>query len=523
MGLALPASGVARSFPAEIELASIELDKDALFGFVMHGLDPGEGSGRSVSAAGDVNGDGIDDLIIGAPDADPNGMRSGRSYVVFGNSRGFTNPFELSALNGQNGFILNGEPQGVFGWSVSAAGDVNSDGIDDLIIGDLVGAWSGRSYVVFGSNSGFPSPFNMSTLNGQNGFTLKSDVEFERIGWSVSSAGDVNDDGIHDLLIGARGSPAANANAGRTYVIYGSTTEFPHPLNLSAPNTFAGSVMKGEAFSLSGDSVSPAGDINGDGFDDLIIGAPGSSYGEGYEASSRSYVVFGSGNRLPNPLELPSINGPNGFVLNSEGGGRPGATVSAAGDINGDGIDDLIIGARSAEVDGDFLGRSYVVFGSRGGHPNPFELSSLNGSNGFVIDGFVIDGESGFTNFGGSVSAAGDVNGDGIDDLIIGASSASFETKISAGRSYVVFGKSDGFPNPLTLDSLDGSNGFRINGAVEWGKAGFYVSAAGDINGDGIEDLIIGAPSLSSDTDPGRSYVIFGRGDGVFSDRFQMD
>ena len=188
-------------------------------------------------------------------------------------------------------------------------------------------------------------------------------------------------------------------------------------------------MLNGEAVNdRSGRSVSAAGDINGDGIDDLIIG-------EWYRAG-RSYVVFGSDIGLPDPFDLSSLNGDNGFVLNNELGERFGISVSAAGDINGDGIDDLIIGADGAEPNGNFSGRSYVVFGSDSGLPNPFNLSSLNGSNGFVLNGEAQGDQS-----GASVSAAGDINGDGIDDLIIGADRADPNGNSDAGRSYVVFGR----------------------------------------------------------------------------------
>ena len=146
-------------------------------GFILNGIAAYDFSGVSVSSAGDVNGDGIDDLIIGAFRADPNGSESGQSYVVFGNSTGFSPTLDLSTLNGTNGFILNGIAAGdQSGISISSAGDVNGDGIDDLIIGaifaDPNGYSSGQSYVVFGNSTGFSPTLDLSTLNGTNGFIL---------------------------------------------------------------------------------------------------------------------------------------------------------------------------------------------------------------------------------------------------------------------------------------------------------------------------------------------------------------
>src|SRR4028119_1032258 len=172
-------------------------------GFAINGIAAFDYSGRSVSSAGDVNGDGFDDLIIGASSADPNGIPgAGQSYVVFGSNSGFGASFNLSELNGSNGFAINGIAAfDESGFSVSSAGDVNGDGIDDLIIGarrtdpnGIPGA--GQSYVVFGSNSGFGADLNLSTLNGSNGFAINGIAAFDNSGSSVSSGGGVQGGGV---------------------------------------------------------------------------------------------------------------------------------------------------------------------------------------------------------------------------------------------------------------------------------------------------------------------------------------
>jgi hypothetical protein len=488
-------------------------------GFAINGIAAFDYSGRSVSSAGDVNGDGIDDLIIGASSADPNGISdAGQSYVVFGSNSGFGASFNLSELNGSNGFAINGIAAVDFsGESVSSAGDVNGDGIDDLIIGanfaDPNGInYAGQSYVVFGSNSGFAADLNLSTLNGSNGFAINGIAANDQSGFSVSSAGDVNGDGIDDLIIGAKGADLNGINyAGQSYVVFGSNSGFGAGLNLSTLDGSNGFAINGIAFfDQSGYSVSSAGDVNGDGIDDLIIGAKGADP-NGINYAGQSYVVFGSNSGFAAGLNLSTLNGSNGFAINGIAAyDSSGFSVSSAGDVNGDGFDDLIIGAVFASPNGIFLaGQSYVVFGSNSGFSASLNLSTLDGSNGFAINGIAANDFSSW-----SVSSAGDVNGDGIDDLIIGARGADPNGIGSAGQSYVVFGSNSGFGAGLNLSTLDGSNGFAINGIAAFDYSGVSVSSAGDVNGDGFDDLIIGANRADPNGIPGagQSYVVFGQG-----------
>lgn len=502
--LALPAAAQAQ-FPAVFNLSDLNGDN----GFVINAVGEEDYSGYSVSNAGDINGDGIDDVLIGALTRVDNsagaGYSAGESYVVFGKQTPFSASFELSSLDGSNGFRLSGlASNDLSGRSVSDAGDVNGDGVDDIIIG----AWgadgfTGESYVVFGQETPFSASLDLGSLNGTNGFVVRGNGPGDQSGFSVSGAGDVNGDGVDDIILG---SPFFDDRAGKSYVVFGKQTPFAPSLNVSELNGSNGFALSGvNDGDASGFSVSSAGDVNGDEIDDLIVGARGAN-----NRAGESYVVFGSESPFNASLDLGALNGTDGFKLTGvDDNDVSGGSVSEAGDLNGDGIGDLLIGASIASPWGvNLAGETYVVFGKETPFDASLDLGSLNGADGFVITG-ISEGDLSGT----SVSAAGDINGDGVDDLILGAPYArggfigpGFP---AGGESYVVFGKTTPFSTSLDLASLDGENGFALHGIGISDLSGFAVSGAGDVNGDGVDDLIIGA--YCAEGCDGESYVVFGQ------------
>ena len=378
----------------------------------------------------------------------------------------------LANLNGSNGFRLDGVAAGDYlGQSVSTAGDVNGDGFDDVIVGaldaDSNDTLSGSSYVVFGQASGFSAAMNLSSLNGSNGFRLDGEAFFDQSGGSVSTAGDVNGDGFDDVIVGAlQADSNGNSNSGSSYVVFGKASGFSAAMNLSSLDGSNGFRLGGEAAGdLSGDSVSTAGDVNGDGFDDLIVGAWGAD--PNGRSSGSSYVVFGQASDFSAALDLSSLNGSNGFRLDGEAlNDFSGSSVSTAGDVNGDGFADLIVGAPGADSNGLSSGSSYVVFGKASGFSAMMSLSSLDGSNGFRLDGKTVRDHS------GSVSSAGDVNGDGFDDLIVGATGADRNHNNNSGSSYIIFGRSDFSSGLLEIVGTSGDDILKGTSADERFEAG---------------------------------------------------
>ena len=379
--------------------------------------------GHSVSTAGDVNGDGYSDVIVGA-----NGYSSsiGRAYIYYGGA----------SMDNVPDVILNGEAaSNLFGTSVSSAGDVNGDGFSDVIVGAYgYSSNTGRAYIYYGG----ASMDNIADL------TMTGEGVNNSFGVSVSTAGDVNGDGYADVIVGASGY---SSYTGRAYIYYGGA---------QMDNT-ADVIMTGEAVNNSfGLSVSTAGDVNGDGYADVIVGAHQYS-----STTGRAYIYYGG----------VTMNNVADVILTGEAAGDHfGYSVSTAGDVNGDGYSDVIIGAPYSSG----TGRAYIFYGG----------ASMDNISDVTMTG------EGFANyFGTSVSTASDVNGDGYSDVIVGAF-GGYSSYTGKANVYIT-STPPVKPTLVSVQDAPKDQGGKV--ILNWARSGYDISGQNIITGYLIQKSLTGS------------------------------
>lgn len=461
------------SFSGRYNLASA---RDAEF----RGVTSSDWAGYTVSEAGDVNCDGYDDALIGAPYNDDGGSSAGAVYVVFGPTSGLTT---LSAADVQ----FTGESSSDYaGKALDAVGDVNGDGCDDILIGaygnDSTGSSAGAAYLIYGSTT--LADRDLSAADVAYHGMAPSDYA----GFAVSGAGDVNNDGYNDILIGAYGNDGSFSSAGATYLIFGSSSLSSLVLSGSDVRFF------GESSSdYSGRAISGGGDFNGDGYDDILIGAPYDD--DGGSSAGATYLILGQASSA-----YPHIYYLSGALkfFGEDANDYAGTSVSFVGDLNGDNRDDFLIGAPGNDSAGSYAGAAYLYYGT--------STSRLRPTSDLTQAPVKFEGEAASDYAGTSVSGAGDIDGDGYDDLLIG-SYRNDTIASDAGATYLLYGSSSKLGRKIRLDLADAA----FDGTKTSDYSGYSVSSAGDLNADGKSDILIGA--YGDDTaasSAGTSYVVFG-------------
>jgi hypothetical protein len=391
--------------------------------------------------AGDLNNDGYDDVIAGAY---ANNDYTGAVYVYNGSASGVSITPSVT---------INGEASSnSFGWAVASAGDVNSDGYDDMIVGAHGNSSAkGKAYIYNGSASG---------VSTNPSVTLAGEAASDQFGWAVGSAGDVNNDGYDDVIVGAINN---NSSTGEAYIYYGSA---------SGPSTNPSVTLAGEAASDQfGWTVAKAGDMNHDGYDDVLVAAYGYN-----NSTGRVYLYYGGSSMDTTPDVIftgASIN--DGF----------GYAMSSAGDLNSDGYPDVIVGAFGNDTAGANAGIAYIYFG--GVSMNNVADLTFYGSAGDFL--------------GSAVASGGDSNNDGYDDVLIGAERYPDFNNCCTGRVYLYHG---GLSMDTVADVIfDAEVGSNLGGY-------FTALSIADSNGDGATDFLIGAPGADNGDYDGAVYVYYG-------------
>jgi uncharacterized repeat protein (TIGR01451 family) len=412
--------------------------------------------GLVVADAGDVNNDGYDDLMVSAPEFDDGGTNNGKLFVYYGNSSGINSDADWTAIGNAGNTS--------FGEAIGTAGDVNGDGYDEILVGAYRASngqtREGQVTLYYGSASGVTT----------NTWTVEGNIDSIYFGNSVASAGDVNNDGFDDILIGALRYTDGQIREGRAYLYLGSSG----PLSTTAVWTVEG----GQQFAYLGDSVAGAGDVNNDGYDDVIIGAYG--YDGSQNDAGQAMVYLGNSSGL-------AIT-PTWTATGNQLGEGLGHAVAAAGDVDGDGYDDLIVSAPTWDIGSQTdIGKVTLYLGNSSGVSSVPAITLTNGITG--------------SQFGYAIDQVGDMDGDGYGDIIIGAPYLTNEES-NEGRGEVYFGSSSGIVTPAT---------WQVDGKQAGAQLGTSVSSAGDLNGDGYSDVVLGAPYYTAgETEEGTVFVFYG-------------
>ncbi len=410
-------------------------------------------------------------------------------------------PFDVSKIDGLNGYrLINRQAS-----SISGVGDIDADGYDDILLSDhLFGGqcwwyycdYRGIVYWVRGRPDHHTPQIDLSELALPDGVITTGPTSRSRTGHTVTGIGDFNGDMINDLLFTSLIEGAGNEYNG--VVVFGRPDGFPDGINIDLADGTNGFLISGTDII----SASAAGDVNGDGFDDIIVGNS-----VAYNKYGAAWVIFGRDqSEIETSIDVRNLDGSDGYIIrgvekNNGFAYNTYAAISEAGDFDGDGIDDIHISEWIADPGNvTNAGSSYILFGSIDRIHSNVQINMLDGTIGFRING-TNSGDG----FGSIIAPLGDMNGDGFSDILAGASGYDLDGNSSFGANIVLFGNRDLDRPTITVSDIGVSvHGFRING-ISTPRLGRHLSGISDFNGDGKSDL---ATSVILDT--GIAFLIYG-------------
>jgi hypothetical protein len=437
----------------------------------------GANLGFSVASAGDVNGDGAADVLVGAPFYDAGETDEGAAFVFLGDS----GAIEGGAPGTASAQLESDQVGARFGFSVATAGDVDDDGFADVIVGapyyDAGEGNEGAAFVFLGRARGIADA-TPATAAAQ----LESNQAYAQLGSSVASAGDVNGDGFADVLVGAPNYDSGETEEGAAFVFLGGGSGIEN----GSPSNAATQLESNQVFAYLGSSVASAGDVDGDGFADVLVGAPGYDAGETDEGVAFVFLGEESGIDDGTPITAAA------WLESNQEPALLGSSVASAGDVNGDGFADVLVGAPSYDGGEAGEGAAFVFLGGASGITDGTPTTAAA----------QLESNQAGARLGASVASAGDVNGDGFGDVLVGAPSYD-GGEAGEGAAFVFLGGASGI-----TDGTPATAAAQLESNQAGARLGASVASAGDVNGDGSSDVLVGAPfSDAGETDEGAAFV----------------
>ncbi len=429
---------------------------------IREGQQAGMELGYAVAGAGDLNRDGYADVLVGAPRYDSGETDEGALFVYYGGAAGIADQPNLILQCNQAGALL--------GWSAAGVGEVTGDSYVDVIVG-APGYDNGET------NEGavFVYPGTRTGLRTTPSLTWEGDQAESAFGYSLAGAGDTDNDGYPEVMVGARYYDDGQTNEGAVFIYYNSE---------DGVGEVADSILHGgQDWARMGSSLGAAGDLNGDGYGDVYIGLPG-YYASGWSPSSAVFVYYGSNTGLRGTPDVRLVSQRDDLVLGDNG--------AAAGDVNRDGYADLLLGGAGYDNGQTNEGAAFVYLGGKLGlNVTPVVTMEVNQTE---------------AHFGQAVAGIGDVNRDGNDDILVGAPNYNSSTG-NPGAAFIYYG---------AARSLSISPTAILSGSHPVDQFGSSIANAGDVNGDGYADLVVGARYYDgADDDSGRAWIYSGSAAGV--------